>query len=229
MFCQSGSLFTLSGLLKTMNNLRQTVFTPLAFSLMAFSAITMPGCATPPETSPLSAPAGEYVLDPTHTSVIWSLSHAGLSNYTARFDKVTGALDFDPENPENSQVDIRIDPKSVNTGIAGFDNTIATSGRYFDGDNHPEIRFISTDIKVTGERTGLITGDLTLRGVTKPVTLDTVFNGAGKSFGNPGETLGFSATTEIMRSDWGMTHLIKLANIGDKVTLRIETEFNESR
>ncbi len=197
----------------------------LSLATVAF----LTGCATPPVQSPTAAPAGAYTLDPTHTSVLWSLSHSGLSNFTARFDEISGALDFNPDNPENSRVDIRIDPKSVNTGLPDFDETLATSGNYFDADTYPEIRFVSTSIEITGENTGLITGDLTLRGVTKPVVLDAVFNGAGKSFGNPGQTLGFSATTEFNRSDWGMDYLIRLANIGDKITLRIETEFNEAQ
>lgn len=198
--------------------------------LLSFAALSLlAGCATPPVQSPLAAPAGEYVLDNTHASVVWSLSHAGLSNFTARFDEISGALDFDPENPQNSRVDIRIAANSVNTGLPDFDDTIATSGNYLDADTYPEIRFVSTSIEITGENKGLITGDLTLRGVTKPVTLDTVFNGAGKSFGNPGQTLGFSATTEFNRSDWGMDYLIRLANIGDKITLRIEAEFNEAQ
>lgn len=199
----------------------------ILLSFAAFAVLT--GCATPPVQSPLAAPSGNYILDPTHTSVVWSLSHAGLSNYTARFDNISGALDYDPQNPQNSRVDIRIDPKSVNTGLPDFDETIATSGNYLDADTYPDIRFVSTSIEITGETTGLITGNLTLRGVTKPVTLDTVFNGAGKSFGKPGQTLGFSATTEFMRSDFGMDYLIRLANIGDKMTLRIETEFNEAQ
>jgi len=187
------------------------------------------GCATPPIQSPSAAPAGDYVLDPTHASVTWSLSHAGLSNFTARFDDISGALAFDPIAPANSRVDIRIDPKSISTGLPDFDETLANSGNYFDSNTYPEIKFVSTDIEITGENMGLITGDLTLLGVTKPVTLKTIFNGAGKSFGNPGKTLGFSATTEIMRSEWGMDYLITLANIGDKVTLRIEAEFNEKQ
>lgn len=195
--------------------------TALAFALLS-------ACATPPIVSPTAAPAGNYKLDPTHASVHWSLSHAGLSNYTARFDDISGALNFDSDSPENSRVDIRIDPKSVNTGLPKFDEEIATSGNYFDADKYPEIRFISTDIKLTGEATGLITGDLTVKGVTKPVTLDVIFNGAGKSFGNPGKTLGFSATTKFLRSDYNMGHLVSFG-IGDEVTLRIETEFNEAR
>jgi len=196
-------------------------------SLILASALM--GCATPPAQTPTAAPAGNYVLDPTHASVTWSLSHAGLSNFTARFDDISGALEFDPDSPANSRVDIRIDPKSVNTGLPDFDDTLATSGNYFDADTYPEIRFVSNDIEITGENSGLITGELTLRGVTKPVTLKTKFNGAGKSFGNPGTTLGFSAETEILRSEWGMDYLIRLANIGDKVTLRIEAEFNEKQ
>jgi polyisoprenoid-binding protein YceI len=190
--------------------------------------VALAACATPPVITPSAAPAGNYKLDPAHASVTWSLSHAGLSNYTARFDTISGALNYTPDTPHNSRVDIRIDPKSVNTGLPKFDEEIATSGNYFDADTYPEIRFVSTDIKITGEAAGLITGDLTLKGVTKPVTLDVIFNGAGKSFGNPGKTLGFSATTTFKRSDYNMSHLIAFG-IGDEVTLRIETEFNEAQ
>jgi len=195
--------------------------TSLAFMFLA-------ACATPPVVAPTAAPTGNYVLDPTHASVTWSLSHAGLSNYTARFDTISGALNFNPDTPQNSTVDIRIDPKSVNTGLPKFNEEIATSGNYFDANKFPEIKFVSTDIKLTGEATGLITGDLTVKGVTKPVTLDVTFNGAGKSFGNPGKTLGFSATTKFLRSDYNMSHLVAFG-IGDEITLRIETEFNEAQ
>lgn len=190
--------------------------------------VLLSACATPPVVNPSAAPAGNYKLDPTHTSVTWSLSHAGLSNYTARFDTISGALNFASDAPQNSTVDIRIDPKSVSTGLPKFDEEIATSGNYFDANTFPEIRFVSTDIKLTGDATGLITGDLTVKDVTKPVTLDVTFNGAGKSFGNPGKTLGFSATTKFLRSDYNMGHLVSFG-IGDEVTLRIETEFNEAQ
>ena len=194
----------------------------------SFAFVLLSACATPPVIAPSAAPAGNYTLDPTHASVTWSLSHAGLSNYTARFDDISGALKFNPDAPELSTVDIRIDPTSVSTGLPKFDDEIAKSGNYFDAGTYPEIRFVSTGIKLTGDATGLITGDLTLKGVTKPVTLDVIFNGAGKSFGNPGKTLGFSATTKFLRSDYNMGHLVSFG-IGDEVTLRIETEFNEAQ
>lgn len=192
-------------------------------------ALILSACATPPVKDLAVAPAGNYKLDPTHTYLGWSLSHAGLSNYTARFEKVSGTLNFNPDNPTSSTLDIRIDPKSVSTGLLDFDEILATSRNYFDAERFPEIRYVSTQIRQLSDTTGQITGDLTLRGVTKPVTLDVTFNGAGKSFGNPGKTLGFSATGTFKRSDFGMNYLIKLAGIGDDITLRIETEFNESR
>jgi len=183
-------------------------------------------CATPPTVDVAAAPEGAYVLDPAHASVNWSLSHSGLSMYTARFDGITGALDFNPENPTASRLDVRIDPLSVSTGDDDWDKTLATDRKYFDGETHREIRFVSTSAATTSETTGQITGDLTLRGITKPVTLDVTYNGAGKSFGHPGATLGFSATGKIKRSDWGMDYLTNFG-IGNDVILRIEAEFNE--
>lgn len=200
--------------------------------LLPLTLVFMPAfisaCATPPVLDVAAAPEGAYVLDPAHASVNWSLSHSGLSLYTARFDDISGALDFTPDAPTQSRVDIRIDPKSVSTGDAEWDETLATDGRYFDADSHPEIRFVSTSATTNSGNTGQVTGDLTLRGVTKPVTLDVTYNGAGKSFGNPGATLGFSAIGKINRSDWGMSYLTNFG-IGDEVTLRIEAEFNEKQ
>lgn len=190
------------------------------------AATLLVACATPPELAPTSAPAGNYTLDPTHTSVTWSLSHAGLSRYTARFDKTTGTLNFDPDAPENSAVYITIYAASVSTGLPDFDKTLATDSKYFDAETYPEITFVSTQIEKTGAATANITGDLTFRGVTQPVMLKTKFYGAGKSFGNPGKTLGFSATTTLKRSSFNMTHLISFG-IGDDVEIKIETEFNE--
>lgn len=196
--------------------------------IIIISLFAISGCYTPPDVTPEAAVSGNYELDPTHTSVIWSLSHVGLSNYSARFDEVSGTLRFVADAPGESVADIRINPTSVNTGLPEFDDTIAFDKNYFDGKNHPEIRFLTTDFYIYEQGRAEITGDLTFRGVTNPVTLDVVFNGKGKSFGHPGDTLGFSATGKFNRSDFGLTHL-KNFGIGDEVTLRIETEFNEKR
>ena len=198
----------------------------IKFIVIGIAAALLTACFTPPTLLASKAPKGDYVLDPAHTSIVWSLKHAGLSNYTARFDTAQGALSFDPDSPENSRVDIRIDPASVNTGDSEFDDEIANKGSYFNAEKYNEIRFTSTSIKITGENTGEITGALTFRGQTHPLTLSATFNGAGKSFGHKGKTLGFSARGRLKRSDFGLKHLLNFG-IGDEVTLTIETEFNE--
>ena len=190
--------------------------------------IMLPSCATVPQQDLAIIKPGAYRLDPNHARVNWAVSHAGLSQYTARFDRVSGSLDFDPDNVENSQLFIRIDPKSVSTGLAEFDERLSQGSRYFDAETYPEITFIATQSLKTGDNTGRVTGDLTLKGITKPVTLEVSYNGAGKSFGNPGKTLGFSATGRFSRSEFNLGYL-KNFGIGDEVTLQIEAEFNEAQ
>ncbi len=197
-------------------------------SLLFICTLFLFACATPPSIAPISALKGNYKLDPTHASVTWSLSHAGLSNYTARFDEISGQLDFNPDAPQTSLVNITINPQSVSTGLPKFDDTLAFDSQYFDARTYPEIRFVSETLTLTGDNTATMTGTLTLKGISKAVTLDVTYNGAGSSFGNPGKTLGFSAQGHILRSEFNMGHL-KNFGIGDRVTLRIETEFNEAR
>lgn len=197
-------------------------------AILPAAFVLLTACYTAPSVAPAPALSGNYILDPAHASVTWSLSHAGLSNYTARFDNISGVLSFNSAAPENSRVDIRIDPACVNTGLPEFDETIANDPRYFDAKAFPEIRFTSTSAVLLTESSGTLTGDLTFRGQTRPVTLDVIYNGAGKSFGHPGDTLGFSATGTLERSDFGLTYLSNFG-IGDQVTLRIEAEFNEKQ
>lgn len=194
---------------------------------ITFVSILLASCYTPPNVERVPELAGNYVLDPAHASVVWSVSHVGISNYTARFDDVRGTLSFDPASPANSQVDIIIDPTSVSTGDTEFDETIAVGSSYFDAGKYPEIRFVSQAITLTGGNTGIITGDLMFRGINMPLTLKAIFNGAGKSYGHKGKTLGFSATGTFLRSDFGLTTL-RSFGVGDEIVLRIETEFNEN-
>ncbi len=196
--------------------------------LFFVAALSLSACATAPVQAPSAAAPGNYVLDPAHASVIWSLSHAGLSQYTARFDDISGTLNFNPDAPETSTVDISIASDSVSTGLPKFDETLRSEAKYFNAPAYPQIRFMSTFAQKLTDTTGTVTGDLSFRGVTRPVTLQTTFNGAGKSFGHPGDTLGFSATGIIKRSDFGMDTLLNFG-IGDAVKLRIEAEFNQAQ
>ncbi|MBY0407178.1 MAG: YceI family protein [Rickettsiales bacterium] len=201
-----------------------------SFMLGAFVA-AMPAAALA-QTTPLSEmPSGTYSIDPAHTSVTWRVSHLGLSNYTARFAKVSGTMDFDPADPTKSTLKVSVDPLSVKTdypdaATKDFDKELATGKDWFNGTEFRAITFTSTQIVKTGANTGDITGDLTFLGVTKPLVLHATFNGAysKKPFmDTPG--MGFSATGTLKRSEWGMTTYIP--NLGDEVQLVIETEFDK--
>lgn len=176
-------------------------------------------------TAARPAPSGIYFADPAHTSVTWSVNHVGLSHWTARFVEAQAVLDWRPEAPERSTLTVRIEPRSVRTDYpwpaqADFDGTLAESEDFFAG---RLITFASTRVEVTGERTGRVHGDLTLRGQTHPAVLEVVFNGSMAEHPVSGlPKVGFSATGTIRRSDWGMVAL--LPAIGDEVTIAIEAQ-----
>lgn len=171
-----------------------------------------------------------YDLEPTHASLVWTVSHNGLSNYTARFTDFSAALEFDAVNPTNSSLSATINPLSVRTDHPSgpdWDTTLGTDEKWFNAKTFPQITYVSDSILLTGENTGTLTGTLTLLGVTKPVELNVVFNGVRNFawFGDR-DVIGFSAIAKLKRSDFGMSAL--LPAIGDEVTITIEAEFLQS-
>lgn len=193
-------------------------------SLLLAALFAGPVLAASPET-PAPAPAGVYVTDPAHTSVLWSLDHLGLSQWTARFTEVKARLDWKPEDPAASTLVVEIDPASVRTDFpwpeeTDFDGMIGQGEDFLAGET---IVFASNRIELTGPETGRVHGMLTMRGETRPAALDVTFNGsvADHPFTHEAK-VGFSATTQIARSDWGMEVLIPA--ISDTVTLTIETQ-----
>ena len=173
-------------------------------------------------------PAGTFKIDPTHASVTWKVMHMGLANYTARFAKVDGTLTFDPAKPETSKLTASIDPMSIKTDFPfvekeNFDKKLATDAQWFNGEFFDKITFVSTAVAMTGAKTADVTGDLTLLGVTKPVVLKVAFNGG--MLAHPftkKPAIGFSATGNVKRSEFGMTG--GLPFVGDDVALLIEAE-----
>ena len=180
-------------------------------------------------------PAGAYALDGRHASVTWKIRHAGVGVFVARFDKIAGTLTFDPQNPTASSITATVAADSLNTGVLNnngeraFDREIHTQA--FGSEANPEIKFVSRSIAVTGPSTGTITGDLTLKGVTRPVTLDVTFNGgwAGIPGMDPHARAGFSATGTLKRSEFGIGYGVppEGTNMGvsDEVQIVIEAEF----
>jgi polyisoprenoid-binding protein YceI len=192
-------------------------------TLCAPAAFAQPKAATPP--------AGAYVIDPSHTSVTFRVSHLGFSNYTGHFKTITGNLTFDPAKPEAMSVEASIDPRSLEipSPPAGFVDTLLGKS-WFDAAAWPAITFRSTKVTLTGEKTAKVTGDFTLHGVTKPVTLDVTFNGGWPANPMDGARIGFSATAAFKRSEFGMGFGVPAPGttmgVSDEVQVAIETEFS---
>jgi polyisoprenoid-binding protein YceI len=165
--------------------------------------------------------ADTYTFDPTHTSVIWSATHFGKSAPHGIFSNIEGTLTLDEAAPEKSAFDVKIPTGMIATGIAKFDEHLK-SPDFFNVEKFPEATFKSTKVEKTGDKTAKVTGDLTLVGVTKPVVLDVTFNDKGPNPMNNKETVGFSATTTIKRSDFGIKYA--LPHVSDDVPLIIEAE-----
>lgn len=195
----------------------------LASALLAASLFTAPTVfAAGPDTSPANLPAGSYAVDKTHASITGHVLHMGLSMYTFRFDRFDAGYSYDPKAPTASKVQVTVDTKSMNTGFAKADEEFPVE--FLAADKFPKATFTSTRIVDKGNGTGTMTGDLTLGGVTKPVTLDVTYRGTTK--GMRGETrAGFSAKTVVKRSEFGLTKYIPM--IGDEVALDIEIEFTK--
>jgi polyisoprenoid-binding protein YceI len=181
-----------------------------------------PAGAAVKSADPADLPAGHYVLDKAHGSLIARISHMGFSHYTLRFNRMDAAFDYDPKTPAASQLEVKVEAASIDTGSADFSKQLAGDG-WFDADKYPTIAFSSKSVDLGDGQHGKINGDLTLHGVTRPVSLDVVFNGVGSGLIPGSLRTGFSATAVIKRSDFGMTRYASW--VGDEVNLQIEAEF----
>jgi len=174
----------------------------------------------------LSAPAQAetFEIDQSHTDIVFMLMHLGYSNQFGRFNDFSGTFAFDEDSPEDASVSLTIQADSVDTGHAKRDEHLR-SPDFLNVKEFPTITFESSDIDVTGQNTGKLTGDLTLHGQTHPVTLDVTFN---KVAPHPVPsydgrlTAGFSARGTIERSRWGVDAFVP--NVGDEMKLFIEVE-----
>jgi polyisoprenoid-binding protein YceI len=169
------------------------------------------------------APKGVYKLDEQHTQILFAIKHIGLSTFYGRLGKVSGRLNFDQAKPENSTLNVVVDTTTIDTHVPELDSSLPNS--LFQADKFPTATFVSTRVARTGDNTGTVTGNLTIAGVTKPVTLNVTFNG-GRGAGEPLQPyrIGFDATATLKRSDFGLTHVIWDGFVSDEVTLMIEAE-----
>lgn len=162
-----------------------------------------------------------YVLDPSHSQIVFSYNHLGFSTTTGMFSGFEGTIDMDADDIAASSVNVSFPAESLITGWPAREQHFL-SEEFFDAETSPVVTFASTSVEVTGEKTGLITGDLTMNGITKPVVLDATLNQLGD---HPMANLpwaGFDATATLLRSDFDMGAFAPF--VGDEIEIFISIE-----
>lgn len=196
----------------------------IAASLLA---LTLPAQANPTLDGVAS---GLYELEKNHAFLTWSVGHNGISDYTVNFTDFDADLVFNASDPTQSVLSVMINPTALNTNYPDpakkveWENELANDPKFFNAGAFPAITFVSTGIEQTGEFEGKVTGDVTFLGVTKPVSLDVSYGGVANPpwFGQR-DVIGFTASTTLNRSDFGMTHLAGI--ISDEVVIEFSGEF----
>lgn len=181
---------------------------------------------TPPTKTIPAEASGAYTLDKSHANLTASVMHMGFAGYPIRFNNFDATLDFDAADISKSKAKV-----TVHTGSADSNNSeleAKMQGKeLFNTEKFPTATFTSTSITKTSDSKGTLVGDLTLLGVTKPITLDVTFNGYGVNPYSKSPTLGFSATGSFKRSDFGLSAYVPA--VSDEVQLNIEAEFNKAK
>lgn len=191
-----------------------------SLSLVAGGAVVAQAALT---RTPAEVQAGAYDLDSAHGKITWSVDHMGFSTYKGQFVNVDADLVLDPANPSASTLTATIPLTDVDSNSDGLDGHLQTAD-FFDTANHPVATYVSRSVTVNPDDAtrATVVGDLTLRGVTRPVTMEVKFNQAGPSMGGVYRA-GFDGRATIRRSEFGITYGLPL--LGDEVDLHIEGEF----
>jgi len=203
---------------------------PLFLITATIAVATLPAVAQMPTTPP-GAPdatrivAGAYNVEPAHSQVAFTVNHLGFSFYRGIFGDITGSMTIDPKAPAKAKVSIDIPITKVTTTSAALSEHLQKP-EFFDSAKFPTAHFESTSIVAKG-MDATITGNLTLKGITKPIVLKAHFVGAGKSMMGNGIAMGFSASTTIKRSDFGVSYGVPL--VTDVVPLDIAVAFEKAK
>ncbi|MFI1357633.1 YceI family protein [Streptomyces sp. NPDC020898] len=182
--------------------------------------------ATAPVSPDLAALTGDYTIDAAHTTIGFVARHAMVTNVKGSFQDIEGTLHLDGTDPAGSTASLDITMDSIETGSADRDGHLKGSD-FFNTDEFPTMTFRSTKAESLGGDNYRITGDLSILGTTKPISIDLEFNGAAKDpFGN--ERVGFEGKAEILRSEWGLTWNAALETGGVLVSDKIKLNFDIS-
>ena len=187
-------------------------FRPFAAAFLAVSVLAAPLAAAP------------WKLDKSHAHVTFSVEHLGFSVTQGQFRKFDAEVDFDPDNIESASVTFTIDAESVDTGWKARDKHVKSKD-FLDVKNHPEIKFVSTSVRLTGENTADVTGDVTIKDVTREETFKATLRRIAPSPFNPDQTIaGFAIEGEIDRTDYGVSY--GAPAIGTIIPIRIDAEIS---
>lgn len=207
----------------------------LIAALVATTAIATPIVAQqlPGSKNPAAITGGTYTADANHTLVKWEVNHFGFSPLWGLFGGITGTLQLDPKNPAAAKVDVTIPVSKLVTAVPGFTGHMLAPGKDggkpdLFGPNPADAKFVSTHVVVDDDGDeAKVHGNLTLNGITKPVTLNVDFYGAGKTPAQMGgkENVGFEAEAKIKRSDFGLGFVVPL--VSDEVELKIAAAFQK--
>jgi polyisoprenoid-binding protein YceI len=200
--------------------MRLTFAVPFVFAMLTGAAVAA--------DHPKVAPAGDYAMETRHSQLLFAIPHLGITNYYGRFDRLSGSLSFDPAAPEKSTVTATVDMTSLDTPSHELMGELMGAG-VFNTAAFPTATFKSTAVTKTGPATGTITGDLTLHGVTKPVTLNATFGGLTADPFSGADDIGFHATTTVNRKDFGITGMVWDHIVGDDVQITIEAMFQRPK
>jgi polyisoprenoid-binding protein YceI len=188
------------------------------------SVVIAQGAAAPGTKDVAKVTGGTYAVEPSHTQIVFAYDHMGFTNNLGVIAQPTGTLTLDKANPAASKVSIEVPIANLTTGIPALNEHLAKP-EFFDVAKFPKATFVSTGVKTDGPTGATITGNLTIKGITKPVTLDAEFYGAGANPMNKKENIGFVATGTIKRSDFGMGMAVPV--VGDAVELKIIAAFQK--
>ena len=193
------------------------------FSAALLAATSLPALAQATH-NPAEVQGGEFTVDPNHTQIGFTLSHMGFSNFSGRLNGVTGSLSLAGSDHSASKISVSVPASSFSTPVDKLSGELVGAD-WFDAQKYPTISFTSTKVTPTGPDSATITGDLTLHGVTKPITLTAKFIGAGASPVTKAYTIGFDATGTIKRTDFGVTKYAPY--ISDEVELTLHSAFEK--
>ncbi|MDB5688958.1 MAG: hypothetical protein JWL91_834 [Sphingomonas bacterium] len=196
----------------------------IALSLAAMAVPTFVTAQMPGAPDAARVTAGTYKVDPNHTQVVWSVNHLGFSNLYGMFGAKGGSLTIDPKNLAAAKVSIEFSTADLSVTSTQF-GTHLKSGDFFDVSKFPTATFVSTGVQASGT-SAKIMGNLTVHGVTRPVTLDAKLMGAGPNPMSKAATVGFTATATVKRSEFGLGMATPV--VSDDVTLHITAAFEKT-